>query len=388
MMDPDLALAQIEALSFTPRVEEVTLLQALGRVLAQEVAARVDSPPFAKAAMDGYGVSSADPSPRFRLVETVAAGQVPRAPLRPGECCKIMTGAMLPEGADKVLRVEFTQEEEGWVTLRQPEPYANVIHKGENLRAGDGLLGPRRLAPQDIGVLASQGIGEVRVAVPPRVGIITTGSELRDAGEPLAPGQIYNSNGPQLCAHVLQAGCPYRYFGVVEDDPRALQRSLASASQQAEVLLLSGGVSMGELDYVPDVLRRWGAKIHFHRLAVKPGKPTLFAQRDDLFIFGLPGNPVSTFVIFEVFVRALLCRLMGLRHQPSFCRGRLASGVTRRDVERVEYLPVRLEGGAVRPLRYHGSSDLSALRQADGLLRVERGVMELAEGAEVDVRRL
>jgi molybdopterin molybdotransferase len=393
MLDADAALGQIEAVAAEPRVETVPVAAACGRVLVGPLLAAVDSPPFAKAAMDGYAVVAAETGASFRVVDTIAAGQVPRRAVGPGEASKIMTGAMLPDGAQKVIRVEFTEERDGWVTVRQPEPYPNIIRRGENLEAGQPLMGPRVLEPQDIGVLASQGVATVSVAVPPLVGILTTGSELRNPGEPLEAGQIYNSNGPQLCAQVgAMHGC-YRYYGVVPDDPQALGARLEEPMRDCDVVLLSGGVSMGELDFVPRVLEAKGARIVFHKLAVKPGKPTLFAvaneaRRGGVFIFGLPGNPVSTFVIFEVFVKALLYRLMGLSYRPRQVRATLGQAFRRRDNDRLEYRPVRLEGGRVKLLEYHGSSHLNALNGAEGLIRVERGVSQLEEGATIDVRLL
>ena len=160
------------------------------------------------------------------------------------------------------------------------------------------------------------------------------------------------------------------------------------ALQDCDVLLLSGGVSMGDLDFVPDVLKRLGAEIHFHKLAVKPGKPTLFARKDRSFVFGLPGNPVSTFVIFEVFVKTFLYHWMGLSYRPRVLTGVLAEALSRRDAARLEYRPVRLEGNRIHPLSYHGSSHLSALREAEGLIRIERGTTRIEQGSELDVRLL
>jgi len=287
--------------------------------------------------------------------------------------------------------VEYTEEREGRVLIRQPEPHDNVIRRGENLRAGQPLLAPGVLQPQDIGALASQGIGAVEVAVPPLVGVLTTGSELAGPGEALRPGQIYNSNGPQLCAQVAAMHGRHRYYGVVPDDPQLLGERLEEPLRDCEVVLLSGGVSMGDLDFVPGVLESKGARILFHNLAVKPGKPTLFAVAErarpgGTYVFGLPGNPVSTFVIFEVFVKTLLYRLMGLRYQPRQVRAELGQSVRRRDAERLEYRPVRLESGRAMLLDYHGSSHLNALSGAEGLIRIERGVSQLEEGTPIDVR--
>jgi molybdopterin molybdotransferase len=299
-----------------------------------------------------------------------------------------MTGAMMPEGADKIVRVEFTRETEGWMTVTEPEPYANIIERGENLRSGEALLDPKVLRAQDIGVLASQGYAAVPVSAAPLVGVITTGSELRPPGEQLASGQIYDSNGVQLCAQAQAMRIRLRNYGVVPDDPKRLAAAVDRALRECDVLLLSGGVSLGDLDFVPGVLKDLGAQIVFHKLAVKPGKPTLFARREDSFVFGLPGNPVSTFIIFEVFVKAFLCRWMGITSRPLMVGGTLAETIKRRDAKRLEYRPVRLEGRRVVALSYHGSSHLSALREAEGLIRIEIGTDRIEEGSELDVRLL
>jgi molybdopterin molybdotransferase len=414
LLHPDEALALIENQTIEPRTERVPLEQALGRALAEEVLAPEDSPPFAKAAMDGFAVSSGDPGPSWRLAATLAAGDAPGRALARGECAKIMTGAMMPPGADKVIRVEYTREQDGVVTLLTEEPYTNVIPRGQNLRRGDRVLGPRLLAPQDVGVLASLGRTEVRVAVRPLVGVLATGSELRNPGETLGPGQIYNSNGLQACAQLSAAGARFRYYGIVRDEPSALRGAVGRALEECDLLLLSGGVSAGELDFVPGVLRDCGAQILFHKIAIKPGKPTLFARWErrlsagsagpppaaaageaprsgaggPAYVFGLPGNPVSAFVIFELFVRPLLARLQGLHYAPRTVRARLAEGFQRRDTERVEMRPVRLERGEVRALEFHGSAHLNALSGADALLRIEAGVDHLEEGSWTDVRLL
>jgi molybdopterin molybdotransferase len=388
MLDPDAALKILEDFEFTPRVEVVPTGEALGRVLAEDVPARVDSPPFSKAAMDGYALRASDGSERFQILEMIAAGDVPKNKVGPGQCSKIMTGAMMPEGADKIVRVEFTRESEGWMRVTEPEPYANIIERGENLRAGDPLLDPKVLRAQDIGVLASQGYASVSVAAVPMVGVITTGSELRSAGQQLEAGEIYNSNGPQLCAQVQAMGARWRNYGVVPDDPKQLAGAIDRALGDCDVLLLSGGVSMGDLDFVPGVLKTLGAQVVFHKLAVKPGKPTLFARKERSFVFGLPGNPVSTFIIFEVFVKLFLYRWMGITGKPRVVSGTLAEAIKRRDAQRLEYRPVRLEGRRIIPLTYHGSSHLSALREAEGLIRIAIGTARIEEGSELDVRLL
>jgi len=388
MLHPDAALAAIEALGFSPRTEEVDLQAAPNRVLAEAIRSPLESPPFAKAAMDGYALAADDDSESFRVLETVAAGQVPARALARGECAKIMTGAMLPEGADKVVRVEYTEEHDGCMRLTRPEPDRNVIERGENLRIGDPVLDRRRLRAQDIGVLASLGLASVRVVRPPAVGVMATGSELREPGRSLKAGQIYNSNGAQMCVQAADLGCPVRYFGIAADDPAALGRSLAEALDSCDLLLLSGGVSMGDFDFVPRLLTEAGAEIIFHKLAIKPGKPTLFARRDDRFVFGMPGNPVSSFIIFELLVKPFLYRAMGLAYHPLLVRARLTGTLRRRRTERVEYRPVRLSGGEIFPVPYHGSAHLNVLAEANALVRFEQGVKVLQEGEELDARSI
>ncbi len=388
MLHPDEAAEILEGVRVTPQTEEVGLGEALGRVLAGPVASTMESPPFDKAAMDGYAVVEGESAATLRLLETVAAGQVPQREVHAGECTSIMTGAMMPRGAGRVIRVEYTRERDGAVQVLRTDSARNVIRRGENLHAGQTVLRPKVLAPQDIGVLASLGLARVRVARAPLVGVITTGSELRNPGESLAEGQIYDSNGPQLRAQAAAMSCPTRDYGVAPDEPELLAGVVRGALAEVDVLLLSGGVSMGDYDHVPRVLQEAGCEILFHKMAIKPGKPTLFARNGQRFAFGLPGNPVSTFVIFELFVKPFLYRWMGLAYAPPTLRAPLGAALRRRDAERVEYRPVRLENGRIHLLDYHGSSHLNALGEANALVRVEQGVTYLEEGEELDARLL
>jgi molybdopterin molybdotransferase len=366
-------------------VETVPLGQALGRALAQPVTASIDSPPFDRSAMDGYAVAGGDTGEPYRIVQTVAAGALPRA-IGPGECARIMTGAMLPAGAARVIRLEYAREAAGHVHVVREETQSNVIPRGENLRAGDAVLTPRRLAPQDIGILASLGLAAIPVTARPVVGVLTTGTELARAGTALEGAAIYDSNGPQLCAHLECAGCAPLHLGTVSDAPEAIASRLAQGAEGCTVLIVSGGVSLGDFDYVPGALVEAGFVLDFHRVAVRPGMPTLFGRRGDTYVFGLPGNPVSTFVVFEVLVRPLLHGLLGLPEEATLVPGRLAAAVRRRQSDRVELRPVRLDRGRVYPVVYHGSSDLPSLAQANALLELEVGVSALEEGAEVHVR--
>lgn len=390
------ALSIVESQDRRLPTEEVKLQLAVGRYLVETLTSDIDHPPFAKAAMDGYAVVPGDETSELRILETIAAGDVPTAEVVPGTCSRIMTGAMLPAGADKVHRVEYTRERDGHMIPTAAEPARNVIDRGENLTAGEAALGPRVLTPQDIGVAASLGRATVRVARAPRVGIVATGSELAEPGTGLSAGGIYNSNAYQLVAHARQAGCEPTYYGIAEDTEAALERVLADAFAREDIVILTCGVSKGEFDYVPGVLERSGVEVLFHRVAMKPGRPTLFGRRGTgdvgpagtQYAFGLPGNPVSAFVTFEVFVRALLHRLAGMQYRPLSVSATVSEDVRKKDTERTEFIPVRRRDGRVEPVRYGGSSHLSALGEADALLVLEVGSTGYEKGARVDVRQI
>lgn len=371
------------------RTERVPLREASGRLLPETVFSTLDSPPFDKSAMDGWAVTAGDEKGPWRVMETVAAGDVSeRPPLKAGECAAIMTGAKVPEGAGKVIRIEYTSREGDMVSLVTDEPLENIIYRAENLKKGDPVLSPRRLSPGDIGILASLGMAEVEVAVLPRVGIITTGSEIKEAGETLSDGEIYNSNGPQLMAQTASLSCPVRYYGITQDDRESLYKIIRKAVEENDILLLSGGVSMGEFDFIPETLERLGVRKSFHKAAIKPGRPVWFGRNDSCFVFGLPGNPVSTFILFEVFVKHLIYRFCGLEYRPDVLRGVLGKRIKRRTFERTEFLPVCFKEKKVYPVSYHGSSHLNAMGEADGLIIVDQGIEEVEEGAVVNVRLL
>jgi molybdopterin molybdotransferase len=388
MIELERALELVRLVPMGYEVQTVFLEEALGRVLPREVVSSIDSPPFDKSAMDGFALCEGEDSRELKIAETVAAGGVPSKALRKGECARIMTGAMLPPGATRVIRREYVREEPGSILILTSEIGDNVIHRGASLRAGQPVLRPGVIGPQGVGVLAAAGIDRVEVAVPPSAFILCTGPEIRPPGAHLGPGQIFDSNGPQLRAQLASMHCPSKARAGIEDLPGPLAAAIGEALTACEVLLLTGGVSAGNFDFVPDCLKELGAEIIFHGVTVKPGKPTLFAQRGTQYIFGLPGNPVSTFVIFELFVKPFLYRRMGIDWVPFSYSGKLGRTVKRSAVDRTEFLPVRLDRGVVEVIEYHGSSHLNALAEAHGLIRIEAGIQELEEGAQVNVRSL
>jgi molybdopterin molybdotransferase len=373
--------------------EDVGLEEALGRVLAEDVASDVDLPPFDRVAMDGYALRAADvPTAPVALdvIGEVRAGQWPDLTVGPGQAARIMTGAPLPAGADAVQQVEKTQplDEFRVTVLAGVVSGANVARRGSEVRAGDIVLAlGRAIDPSAIAVLASAGKARVRVARKPVVALLVTGDEIVDVGVRPGPGQIRNTNGPAVAAQARLAGADVRLLGVAPDRQDAIVEALR-AGLAADVLVVSGGVSAGDYDLVEPALLDLGATFLFTRVAIKPGAPLVFGTCGQALVFGLPGNPVSTQVTFDLFVRPALLKMQGAR---ILARPRVEVellGAVGNRAGRRSHVParVRFEGGRLvaRPVRSMGSGDLAAHARANALVvieadRVQAGAGETAE---------
>ena len=369
--------------------ETVELARARDRILAQDLVADMPMPPYDKAMVDGYACRRADLDSTLQIVETLPAGYVPTKAIGPGECAKIMTGAMLPEGVDCVFMVEHSESDgEETVRFNGEKTNDNISKIAKDIVEGDVLLSPgHRIFASDIAVLAAMGCTRPRVYKRARVAVIATGDELVEPEVQPSLSQIRSSNGVQLCAQVEAMGCPATYIGIAKDTEESLEACLESAADGHDVALFSGGVSMGELDLVPRILEKNGIKIKYDRVAIQPGKPTTFACSDDLFCFGLPGNPVSTFVIFELLVKPFLFAMMGHDYRPPQVRMRLASTMIRKSGARKAWVPVvTTDDGRIKRVDYHGSAHIKALCHAEGIVAFPEGMTELAEGTEIAVR--
>jgi molybdopterin molybdotransferase len=369
--------------------ERVHFMESLNRVLAEDVISDVDMPPFDKAAMDGFACRKEDLEMELDVIETVAAGQVPKKRIVKGQCTRIMTGAMVPEGADTVIMVEQTQTvdtERIRFTAGKTSP--NIAYKAEDVKVGDVMWKKGQpILASHIAIFAAVGCTNPLVAKEPRVAILSTGDELVEPTEFPGPGQIRNSNAWQLIAQVKNTNCIPDYMGIVPDTEEATDKAISRALAENDVVLLTGGVSMGDFDFVPQVMRKNKVDIHFQKVAVKPGRPTVFGVTDKSYIFGLPGNPVSSFINFEIFVKPLLYKLMGHDYKPVELKLPMGTGFKRKKADRLEWVPVDInEQGEVIPVQYHGSAHIHAVCLSKAIMPVPIDTFEIAKGEIVHVR--
>jgi molybdopterin molybdotransferase len=383
-----LVLARVQPLES----ERVPIERAAGRVLAEPVEAAVDLPPFRSSAMDGFALRSRDTAQApvtLPVVARIAAGRPAASPLGSGEAMAISTGGALPEGADAVVPLELVEEDARGVAVRTPvQAGANVREQGGDIGAGAVVLDAgATLGAAQVAALAAAGVAEVRGARRPRVGILVTGSELRRPGEPLARGEIYESNGLLLGAALQTAGAVPAQLGVIGDDRDEHVRAIERALLGFDMLVTTGGASVGPHDLVREVQRELRVEEVFWGVSVKPGKPVAFGARRGRPVFNLPGNPVSVLVTFEVFVRPAVNALLGRPDPfPSFAAGVLATPVSR-NPRRDEFVRARTRGSGdavrVEPVDGQDSHMIVRAAQADALLFVEAGQGQLAAGSPV-----
>lgn len=393
------ALADVIAAAIPSNPARIPLAQAFGCVLAEDVAADVDLPPFDKALMDGYAIRSsdlADSNRRLRIGETITAGRIPTRPIGPREAAVITTGAPLPPEADCVVMHERTQIVDGEVLIDQPDvrPGQNRLVRGREMKTGETVVTRgTRLTPARIGLLASVGRAEVSAIPRPSVAVLPTGDELVAINRVPGPGQIRNSNAVMLQACAIEAGAAAETLPVAPDEPNLLRAQLEQGLSR-DLLLITGGVSAGHLDLVPAALESLGVTRVFHKIRLKPGKPLWFGvgptrgDRPGTLVFGLPGNPVSSLVCFLLFVKPAIARRAGLPLPPSdVVDARLIRPFAQRG-DRPTYFPARLvessaDSGSsvtVETLDWAGSADLRSVAEADGFAIFPAGDREFRQG--------
>ena len=377
--------------AFETETEVIPFSNSAGRILDEEVISDMEMPPFNRSAVDGFACHRKNLNNEMEIVEVIAAGQVPLKPVDEDQCSKIMTGAIVPDSCDIVIMVENTEVlSSGKIRYFGKGNKINISFKGEDVRSGDVVLQPGIfIKPQDIAVMASVGHTKVRVKKMPVVGIISTGDELVEPTVIPNVSKIRNSNAYQLLAQVSRAGGTGKYFGIAPDIEDVTLEILQKAINESDIVILTGGVSMGDFDFVPSVMEKAGVKILFDQVNVQPGKPTTFGVHSKAVVFGLPGNPVSSFIQFETLVRPLINKMMGHNWKPN--EQKLPMGVTfeRKSPVRMGWIPVKItENMEVLPVEFHGSAHISALPYADGIFAVSAGTKIVKKGEKVSVRQI
>jgi len=371
--------------------EELEIARCAGRVLAADVVCRLASPPFNKAAMDGFAARAPDLRElpvELSLVGDSFAGGWPDFHVGPGQCARVTTGAPVPDGADTIVMVEHTRELGGGKVLIEKLSGSNICARGEDMAEGHVVLGAgQALTAMRLGVAASAGWDRLLVHRLPSVALLCTGTEVLEPGVAVDRGKIYNANGSMLGSLLAPLSSRFEYAGIVPDRQEDMEAAIRRALK-GDLVAIVGGVSVGQRDLVPHVLERLGVEIVFHRVAIKPGMPVLFGRRGATCVFGLPGNPQSCFVVFHVLLRAALARMSGAKELPPALKsGRMARGF-RNKPERKNFKPCRIEVrdgvNYIVPVQYHGSADITGPSSAHAYLVVPQGVERVEEGEIMD----
>lgn len=376
--------------------ETLTLAESLGRVLAEDITSPSNVPNYNNSAMDGYALKATDVSAsRLMVIGTAFAGKAFEGTVADGQCVRIMTGGAIPKGADTVVVQEKTVVDGEFINIIEaPKPHANVRYAGEDLKLGQTVLATGHLMrPADLGLIASLGIGEVRAYRKLKVAFFSTGDELISVGQPLQTGQVYDSNRYTLFGMLTKLGVEVMDMGAIADDPTLLENTLLSAAAQADVVITSGGVSVGEADYMKLLLAKHG-QVMFWKVAMKPGRPLAYGKVGNAHYFGLPGNPVAVMVTFYQFVRDALLRLMGQSSPvplPMFivqCTQAIKKMTGRTEFQRGILFADTDGSWRVKPTGAQGSALLSSMSLANCFIVLDETVGNLEAGAMVQVQVL
>jgi len=389
MISFDKALNTMISTAKTLGTESCFYMDAIGQVLANDIFSDINMPPFDKSAMDGYACRQEDLAEELKVIEVIAAGQYPSKKVEKNTCSKIMTGAPVPEGADTVIMVEHTENTSGdTIVYTKDKSKSNICYLAEDVKKEDLVISKGTcIEPKHIPILASVGATNIEVFKSPKLAVVSTGDELVEPEVSPKPSQIRNSNAYQMLAQAKALGIEVEYIGIAKDTKESTEEMLLKAIDSADIIIMSGAVSMGDFDFVPIVLKDNNIDIHFHGVAVKPGKRTVFGTNDNKWFIGVPGNPVSAFVQFEMLIKPLIQNIMGNSTKTISYRLPLAQSFKRKKAGRLAFEPVIInEDGAVQFVEYHGSAHIHAITYAEALMIVEADKTELKKGEYVHVR--
>lgn len=375
--------------SYLTGKEKIPFTESMNRILAENIVSDMEMPPFNKASVDGFACRRADLANELEVIETVSAGGWPLKNVTENFCTRIMTGASVPEGADCVVMVEDTETlPSGKIRFTAASTKDNIAYRAEDMKKGDIVMEAGCLIrPQHIGVMATVGSTMVTVSSKPEVAVISSGDELVEPDQKPGKAQIRNCNSYQIAAQTERAGGKPKYYGIARDNEKETLDILQKAISENDLVIISGGVSMGDFDFIPSVMEKTGVKILFSRVAVQPGKPTTFGIHPEALVFGLPGNPVSSFMQFEILIRPLLNKMMNHAWQPLILNLPMKTNYIRKSADRMGLVPVMItDDQCVLPVEYHGSAHISSIPGASGFIAIHPGEYRIEKKTVVSVR--
>lgn len=381
------AIEVIRKLHFPKNLAKVQIDKSLGYVLSEDVYSDINMPPFDKSAMDGYACRKSDIAKSLIVIGFIPAGCESDIVITEETCAKIMTGARVPEGADCVIKIEDTElETDNTIRFNGQHTKNNICYLGEDVKVNQKVLSSGDLIkPASIAVLASVGKTIVEVYKPPKVALIATGDELVEPGKIPSKVQIRNSNAYNIAEQLKMHQAEVNYLGIVNDSKSQLEAIIQKASAEHELVLITGGVSMGDRDYIPQILADEGYHIYFDKLAIQPGRPIVFASKNDRYCFGLSGNPVSSLLQFELIVRPFIYTFMHNRYELPVIKTFLVNGISRKKTERRQFFPVKLVNGKAERIEFHGSAHIASILQADGFGIFPEGIDELPDSSIIEM---
>ncbi len=381
----------IKALPPDFKTEEVELKDALNRVLQENVLADADMPPFHKSAMDGYACRFGDIGNELEVLEIIQAGAIATKPVGKNQCSKIMTGAAVPEGCDCVFKVEDSENTaENRVRCTNQETEANICYRGEDYKIGDLLIEKGTIINvSQMAVLAGAGKTKLKVTSLPKISLVATGSELVEPHEKPKTGKIRNSNASQVISQLQKMNINANYLGIAKDDYIELTGLIVKTLEESDILIFTGGASVGDFDFIPGILKKQGFNILWERAGIKPGNPMTFSQKGNKYCIGLSGNPVSSLVQFELIAKPVIYKLMGANYRPLRIKAPLLFDVKQRNADRLNLKPVVINSeGEVEEIPFNGSAHINSLVFANALMEIQVGETEIKKGELVNVRPL
>lgn len=373
------------------KTEEIELQDAFNRILQEDIYADADMPPFHKSAMDGFACRSEDIGNELEVLEVIHAGMLPTKVPGKNQCSKIMTGAPVPAGCDVVFKVEESEKTgENHVRCTNPGTQKNICYQGEDYKTGDILIQKGTIINvSQMAVLAGVGKVKIKVSALPKISLITTGSELVEPREKPENGKIRNSNASQVISQLQKMNIEVNYIGLVKDDFEILTQLFNKTFETSDYVIFTGGASVGDFDFIPEILKSQGFNILWDRTGIKPGNPMTFAQKENKYCFGLSGNPVSSMVQFEMIVKPVIYKLLGAKYQSFRIKAPLSFDFKQRNADRLILKPVIInENGLIEAIPFNGSAHINALVFANALMEIQVGQTEIKKGELAYVRPL